>query len=148
MDPSEDRPRRNQPTAATAAGVRWSPELSLGAVLQALVVLGSVAVWAGSSSGRSEQTQHDLAALRIDLTAQISDLRSRLDSAVTELRTDARAVPSRLDNVDKWISGHDQRSTATETRITDLERQQAETRVIIDTMRAGLNTPLLPQRRP
>lgn len=143
VEPSES-PRRGR--LPPPAGVRWSPELSLGAVIQALVVIGSVAVWAGSSSGRSEQTQRDLASLRTDLTAQISDLRTRLDSAVTELRTDVRAVPSRLDNVDKWIAAHEQRSTATEGRLADLERQEAETRVIVDTLRNGLNAPLLPRR--
>lgn len=125
--------------------MRFSPEVNLGALLQAVVVTSGIIIWAVTSNNRGEQTQRDLGELKSELAQQIKELRQSLNVSVSELRTDVRAVPTRLDSMDKWISAHESRTSADEQRITDLERQIGEMRATLTGLANEINGPLLPR---
>lgn len=134
-------------TPPNQSRLRWNGELTLGAVVQAGVVIITAASFVIASSGRTEQTQRDLVQLRTDLTSQIVDMRQTLQAAVTEMRADVRTVPVRLDAVDRWIQAHETRSNTSENRLSTIERSMAALQAEMDLLNNVANGPLGPRGR-
>lgn len=99
---------------------RFVPEVNLGAVIQAAIVLVGLIAWAATAATKGDQTRADVAQLRDVITTQLGDLR-------TELRQlpDQRA---RLEVLERWVQQHDAHDAAAARQADALAAQVGDLR--------------------
>lgn len=121
-----DHAEADPPAPGEPHRLRWNPEVSLGALLQAAVLLCGLVSWLVAANNRAEQASRDLASFHTVVSGQISDLRSALTTAIADLRGQLAALPeqqARIGAVEREARATDERVGAVERAVLELRAE-------------------------
>lgn len=122
---------------------RFVPEVNLGAVIQAAIVLVALISWAATANTRSDQTRADVVQLRAETAQQSKELRDTISQQLTDLRTELRTLPdqrARLEGLERWVQQHDTAVSQERRQLDDLAGQLSDLRATVGTVNGRLGT--------
>ena len=117
--------------------IRFTPEVSLGAILQALIVAGGVAVYAITTSTRATDTESSLKDFKVEIGHQIDALHTEMNRRFDVVGDQIGALPdyrARLDQAERRLNGHDAALGALDARMGVEERLSIQTRSDLDSI--------------
>lgn len=115
--------------------VRFTPEISAGAVLQALTVGGAVMAYVFGVAGKTDQSLEASRVLRADMTTQLADMRSQMSAGFTAVQAQIAGLPdqrAQLADLTRRADRADQRAAEIDGRLDALTTQAAQVRSDVD----------------
>jgi hypothetical protein len=114
-------------------GIRFRPELSLGGVLQMIVVVSSIGFAVLTYATRVDTTQNSVQQLKSDMTSQFSNMTDQ----VRGLRLDIANLPdvkAEIVQMEKRLDQGDSRNAAQSARLDQLGNIAIGTRSDVDSI--------------
>jgi Tfp pilus assembly protein PilO len=118
-------------------GPRFTPEISLGQVIQAIVVAGTVGVAVFTYVAKIDTAQHDIASMRLDMNGRFDQVRVDTNSRLDQVRVDIANLPdlrAELAQVEKRLDQIDNRSAAQSARLEQVQQMAVTARADLDSV--------------
>ena len=133
-------------TPKTSGGVRFNGEITLGTVLVIASMVCGAIVYIVNSNAHSDQTGHDLTTVQATVGAQITDLRTTLQSGLNDVKAEIKTLPdqrARLDQVERRMNDTDQWRNRADGSLNDLDHREVNVESAVNGLMRAANAPLI-----
>lgn len=101
--------------------ITWSAEVNLGTVLQLIAIAVGAAAFVVASASRTVEGQRQFELYRSDMKAELATVHT----AIAGLQADVRAVPTRIDNLERVQQAQGARMDGVEKDVSGLKATTA-----------------------
>lgn len=112
-------------------GIRFRPELSLGGILQMVVVISSIGFAVMTYASRVDTTQNNVQQLRSDMTSQLANITDQLRNVRLDI-TNLPDVKAELVQIERRLDQTDSRNSAQSARLEQIQQTAIGTRSDVD----------------